>query len=203
MQQFDVYQVKPFISFLGQKMTNIYWYQLTSIPGNAPAVVAQQLCEEWRDSVWQAHKQWTSQSLHMDGVQAVNWADLDSQNQIVIDEVGQNITDPLPTFVSVTYLSSPPKIGGQYGSKRFPGVCEENIDGNSIQQTLTQFDDLADALAATLVTASGDTFELVLPISAQIPKMGTANVPFSRYISGGAWSYSLGTQYSRKAGVGD
>lgn len=196
----DLLQVIDNQSYLGQQVLNVYYYRVAPVTGIADPYL-DNLNTLWEDSVLDAVR-----SIQTDYILHVSreWRNLTNGTDLFVDStvlpgsipVAEALTTP--SFTSAGFLLQRESLVTRNGYKRFAGLSEENIRGNTIIGLDTQIADIENQLAADLVAG---LITLAEPIIVKRPiTVPTGVYEFARI--GSAQFRGLGTQNTRKAGRG-
>lgn len=196
----DLLQLVDTQSYLGQQVLNVYYYRVVAITGLGDNYL-EALNGYWEegilskvtnlqvDDLLHTSREWRNMS---------NGSDLYANNTVVPG--GNVVTDSAltPSFVSAGFLLRRESLVTRNGYKRFAGLPEQDIQGNTWVGDPDFITELEAALAADLV---GGLVTLAEPIIVQRPIV--APVGAYNYSSiGSAQFRGIGTQNSRKAGRG-
>jgi hypothetical protein len=180
----------------GQDINNVYYFdQTVPLFGSCEDLVG-----AWETEVLATLEATLSNQLYMNGVRCFNLEDPEDFFEATMDSPGSISADPLPPFVTATYIYNRASRAVHNGYKRFAGIPETATpDGVTIS---SGYRTLANALAAALGGEIIGTATNYVPIifhktsGAGEPLAGTAftvaNVSFDK----------IGSQISRKVGHG-
>lgn len=175
----------------GEECLNVFHYRHSTSTGSNPNL--QGIITSFVNSVLEQINDVLSASFSWDKVIIQNLSNVSEYLDLNLSPNinGQIAEDPMPSFVNVTYKAVRPYPPLRHGYKRFAGVPEGQVAGNSPSAGyLTLLENRALALAATLTDSAGNTY-----------------VPIIRYAVGGGysdyqasdWRFArVGTQNTRK-----
>lgn len=126
----DLYQVTTSADFLGQVCDNVYWY--TQVAGSA-SNSAELLAEALLGGVTQVVRGAQHQDYNVSRIRSVNWTNpIDFYADDGIVQPGLvTVGEPAPSFVQFSFTLVQPYPGVKSGSKRFAGVPEFYMNGNT------------------------------------------------------------------------
>lgn len=170
----DLWQIRAIGSLFGQPCENVFWYQQTSTGTTSDAFYAaqgmytQKLGASIRN-VQHSEFTWTE-------MVATNWTTgLEQDNYVPIGGTGLYTTgDCMPSWVAwkFTYQKNSPLYSS--GAKRFAGVPEELVDGNTTSIGSPAIADMESSLQTGLVNASWTAKPVVLVTQLNKVKLNTA-----------------------------
>lgn len=197
IQNFDTYFARAVQRYLGQTVINTFWYVLGS--GNGGQVAAS-LIQSMRTFFWEPLAQVMSEEWALDSLEVMNWRVPDEDFAVnQADIVGIDQDSMIPSFVAVAMRSPKGAPGQRYSYSRLTGFGESKIDGNLVVPDTN----MASALAfrGTIQQETNGDLYPVQVSSENMPKLGAGNPSTNRNLDG-IWTYQIGTQNSRKPGVG-
>jgi hypothetical protein len=196
----DLLQLVDNQSYLGQQVLNVYYYRVTATLGLADPYLAD-LNSYWEDNVLDPIIQ-----IQGDGLvhQSREWRNISNGTDLFVESTavpGANSvaeSSELPSYVSLGFLLQRESLATRNGYKRFAGLTENFVEGNTWTGSTTSIDNIETALA-------GDLNIGILAVAEPVIVKRPIVVPVGSYIysSIGAASFrGLGTQNTRKAGRG-
>lgn len=197
----DLWQVVDRQSYLGQTILNVYYYRVTSVTGiNDDGYAA--FAVWFQTTVLGPIADVQSVDLNHNLLQIRNLSNNLDLFELPIDIDGEATggAGSMPSYVTITYKLIRESLATRHGFKRFAGVPESQVTGNTWLTAGGSFDTaIAAALAADWVDGIVTMAEPVIVKRPISPPVGTSYI----YSSIGAAQFSrLGTQNTRKAGSG-
>jgi hypothetical protein len=196
----DIYQVKLSFDFLGELQLNVFWYQVPS--SSVEAANAEDLLDEFDSIVVQPIREIVDDSVGAALIEATNWRDpTDHFTNTYPSGFGLlNGVILMPSFVCITFRSPKPTPGLRYAYKRIGAQTTSHVQGNTAVDASSHLSDVAGALAASLEGEDG----LYAPVQVRtstLPPLGSGQPNAIRSLYG-TWTFAVGSQNTRKAGVG-
>jgi hypothetical protein len=196
----DLIQVVDNQSYLGQQVLNVYYYRITSVtPLLDPYMGAM---SEWFDAnvVAAVRELQVNTLLHVsrEWRNLSNGTDLFTETTVIPGDQATSDATSTPSYVSAGFMLQRESLLTRNGYKRFAGIPEGSISGNTYTEGSTFIDAVEAALAADIVVGIATIAE---PVIVKRP----IEVPVGEYVYssiGSAQFRSLGTQNTRKAGRG-
>jgi len=196
----DLIQVIDDQSYLGQQILNVYYYRITAISGLFDGYL-NDLNTWFEDNVMEAVR-----FIQNNGVShnAREWRNLTNGVDLFTDStvfVGQNGTVAerrMPSYVSAGFMLQRESLLTRNGYKRFAGIDDGDVEGNTWTIDTDLINAVESALAADITLGLATVAE---PIILKRP----IDVPVESYVYSSIGSASfrgLGTQNTRKAGRG-
>lgn len=196
----DVYQLNALGNMGGTACRNTYWYRLTS--WDEVSQLAEDAITEFLAGILAEVVTFQMSTFNWSLVECFNWKDpLSDYSSAAIDVDGVvTAGTAIPLFATLTMRSPKAWPGSRYGYKRYSGISNGAVGFGGLVNP---------ALYVTLGNLLGSDFEVAgglltptLVIRAAIPPVGTGNPSVSRDLRG-EWTAHLGSQNSRKGGVGE
>jgi hypothetical protein len=196
----DLLQLVDNQSYLGQQILNVYYYRVTATLGLADPYLSD-LNSYWEDNVLDPIIQ-----IQGDGLvhQSREWRNISNGTDLFVESTavpGANSvaeSSELPSYVSLGFLLQRESLATRNGYKRFAGLTENFVEGNTWTGSTTSIDNIETALA-------GDLNIGILAVAEPVIVKRPIVVPVGSYIYSSIGSASfrgLGTQNTRKAGRG-
>lgn len=200
----DVFYTRSVGSIFGQQCINTYWYQVTFFGDTEPRA---EHINNWVIDILDPYVrnlqcdlftwEFTETMLYKDP--AADYAIDDSPF------AGAIVGESEPPFVSASFRSQKGAPSQRYGFKRFSGVSVQNVF-NQNPANPAIWDAIATqlglpALVGTSVVSPALVKRQVDKVKVLPPLGGGVNPDVSRYLFGD-WTYFVGSQNSRKVGVG-
>lgn len=187
-------------SYLGQQVLNVYYFRITAALGLFDPYLPD------LDSFWESDTLVTVRAIQLDGLLHVsrewrnltNGTDLFANNTVLNGSIGGAATSYTPSFLSAGFMLQRESLATRNGYKRFAGISEANVSGNSLVGLDTQVINLQNSLAQDLSVG-------LVPVAEPVIVRRPINPPVASYVYssiGSATFRSVGTQNSRKAGRG-
>jgi len=186
--------------YLGQQVLNVYYYRVNGVTPLAdpyleamsnwfettvlPAVIAIQ-----SDALSHVSREWRN---------LTNGADLYTNTSVVPGGISTPSAGNSPSYVSAGFILRRESLVTRNGYKRFAGIPESQIMGNTWVQSPTEIAALEEALASDIFVSLVTIAEPVIvkrPIVVPVTEYDYASI-------GSAQFRGLGTQNTRKAGRG-
>lgn len=196
--QFDVLS-----TYLGQNCHNVYYYKVNSLTGLGGNYL--EVLSEWiRDNVIAHVLDLQAESVQYVSITAKNLTNVLDFHVLPLTDNG-NVPDSaatlLPSWVCMSFKLNRETLATRNGWKRYPGLQEGQVNGNSVSLTAGDVTQVEDALAA-------DIFLGVVNVAQPVIVKRPLTVPLpATHISSGIGSAQLraflGSQGSRKPGVGE
>jgi hypothetical protein len=198
--QGDLLQLVDNQTYLGQQILNVYYYRVTpalGITGNYLELlndywednVLPPICAIQNDGLSHVSREWRNLS---------NNVDLFTASNVIPGTNAEPGTAQEPSFVSAGFILRRESLVTRNGYKRFAGLSENLISGNTWVGGATLLNNIATALAGDLnigIISSAEPVIVKRPID---PPVGVY-----QYSSIGSAAFrSIGTQNTRKAGRG-
>jgi len=196
----DLLQLIDNQNYLGQQVLNVYYYRVAPITGLADPYL------EDLNEIWEAEVLPTILAIQTDYIlhNSREWRNITNNTDLFVDSTvipgGIPIAVGLttPSFTSAGFMLQRESLTTRNGYKRFAGLSDENIQGNTLIGLATETAAIEDALAQDLV---GGVVTLAEPVIVKRPlTIPAVDYEFSRI--GSASFRGLGTQNTRKAGRG-
>jgi hypothetical protein len=198
----DLIQIVANQRYLEQKCINVYFYRVTAPAG---------LADGYLDAF---HTAFLAQVLDdVRGVQAnllnyesiiyrnlSNGIDLLEESVDLDGEVATTSATAMPSFVALTWLLRRESLATRNGYKRFAGVNDATVDGNSVNISSTLLDAVSDALSEDLMAGIAVLGE---PVIVRKPLLVPAGTGYTYASIGDASFLGVSTQNTRKRGRGD
>ena len=203
IQQNDIYQVRIQGEVFDQQCENVFWYAANII--GVEDQLAQGLGLSVQTNIIGNVIGIQSNVFEWTHIQVVNWrVPLEDQYEADLATVGLVNAEAYPSYVSASFTSPDPGIGLRPASKRFAGISANHINRNNPDFLLDWV-----AVAIALGTSIGVGTAVLNPVLVRrqinkvnvFPPMGTGNPIAPRTVLG-QWTFDIGTQNSRKKGVG-
>lgn len=195
----DLWEVRVKQTYLGQKISNVFWYRGDpALNGTAAGVAAD--FDTACTALWRAA---VNASLIFNSIEVINHNDVaDFHERSLSDVVGTFAGDPEPSFLALRVRMVRETRETRNGDKRYAGLVEGGLSGNTVAQaTIDAFNPF---IGQTHVTFSG----VYVPVI--VSKQFTGDPPVllnpTLWVTNGitdAEIVGLTTQNSRKPGVGD
>jgi hypothetical protein len=198
----DVYFLRDVQDLLGQQVINTYWY---SVVTDATSDNAEDLLLQWLTDVRPEILTIQSEQLTHVLVECFLWSDPQSSfgaNATPVVGDDQN-NQPLPSNVAVAYRSPYGGPGSRYSYKRFAGITEFYVNGNTISGGAI-FEAIEPVLGQNLTGVNGGIFQ---PVQVQhssggirtLPDLGTGTPIVNRSLQGN-WLFrpTVSSQNTRK-----
>lgn len=196
----DLIQVVDNQSYLGQQVLNVYYYRVTNVLGLADGYL-EGFSNWFDDTVVEAVRNVqidTLLHLSREWRNLTNGTDLFTETTVISGQMSLPDSNNSPSYVSAGFMLQRESLLTRNGYKRFAGIPDTMIDGNTWTQPLTEVEAIEAALAADIVISLVTAAE---PVIVKRPIV----VPVSSYVYssvGSAQFRGLGTQNTRKAGRG-
>lgn len=154
----DIYQAVASGVYLGQAVTNVYWYKL--IVNNGSPARAGVLSNRIADTLLPQVAAIQNDQMLWTGVNVINYRDpadsfLESVNVSGVLPTANNVA--LPSYMALAFRYQRVASGQRYGYKRFCGLNEGQVDGNTVTINQALLDDVRGMLARNLTSANSDT----------------------------------------------
>lgn len=196
----DLIQMIDDQSYLGQQVLNVYYYRITATLGLADGYLSDlndyftsdiliNIRAIQLDGLLHLSREWRNLS---------NGVDLFADNSVLNGTVGGAATVYTPSFLSAGFMLQRESLATRNGYKRFAGISEANVSGNSLVGLTTEVGNLETNLAQDLLIG-------IIPVAEPVIVKRPINPPVESYVYasiGSASFRSVGTQNSRKAGRG-
>lgn len=196
----DLIQMVDNQTYLGQQILNVYYYRITSPTGLADGYLAD-LNTYWETNVLPKITQIQNDELdHLsrEWRNMTNGVDLFTDSTVVPGQNAVGTTKLVPSFVSAGFLLQRESLVTRNGYKRFAGLNEDDISGNTWVGPSIYMTNLESALAGDLNIG---LFSVAEPVIVKRP----IQAPVASYVYSSIGSASfrgIGTQNTRKAGRG-
>lgn len=196
----DLIQLVDNQLYLGQQVLNVYYYRVTVALGIADPYL-NLLNDYWEDNVLEHVIQIQSDNLsHVsrEWRNLTNGADLFVDGSVIPGALAESDASDTPSYVSAGFLLHRESLVTRNGYKRFAGITEAQITGNTYVGNMTHIANVETALAADLnvgIISSAEPVIVKRPISVPVTSYLYASI-------GSASFRGLGTQNTRKAGRG-
>lgn len=198
----DLLQITDFQTYYGQQMLNVYYYRLTSITGMNDAGYDDMLTWFIADVQQKVIQVQNGRVVHvaLEVRNLTNGIDFRAVAQAVLGAASGTAELDVPSYVSLGFKLIRESLTTRNGYKRFGGLLESQIAGNTYTFTADSVrTNIQTALAADYVAGAVTMAE---PVIVKRP-LGTPPIASFAYASVGAAQYTqLGTQNTRKAGRG-
>lgn len=197
----DLIQITDFQTYLGQAVLNVYYYRIVAALGITDAGYTAML--EWfEENVVTPVSEIQSEFLLHDTLELRNLSNgLDIATLITgVNGTGTSADSALPSYVTVSYKLVRESLATRNGAKRFGGIVEEHVEGNTWELAGSSFDlAIAEALAMDYEAGLALVAE---PIIVKRPIDVPVGTTYTYSSIGSAIFTRLGTQNTRKAGRG-
>jgi len=198
----DLIQIIDEQSYLGEKVLNIYYYRIITIAGLGSDYL--ELVADWfEDNVIAAVVQEQIGQLSHDLISTRNLSNGIDFYEKPIDTVGTLTADAngqAPSYVSLGFKLIRESLVTRNGYKRFSGLADARIQGNTYFGDEEDIAAIEDALAADIVIGAVSVAE---PVIVKRP-LAAAPIASYEYSSiGSSQMVGLGSQNTRKPGRGD
>lgn len=196
----DLIQLVDNQSYLGQQVLNVYYYRVTAVLGIADPYL-EQLNAWWEDTVLAAVLKVQVDALTHNSREWRNLSnntDLFSANDVIPGEVSVSDAVSMPSFASLGFLLRRESLVTRNGYKRFAGLPDDAVSGNTWTGSVGDLTGIEVALASDLqigLVAVAEPVIVKRPITAPVASYDYASI-------GSAQFRGIGTQNSRKAGRG-
>ena len=196
----DLIQLVDNQLYLGQQVLNVYYYRVTAVAGLADGYLSD-LNDYWEPNVLDQVLNIQSDSLdHVsrEWRNLTNGADLFVDGSVIPGALAESDASDTPSYVSAGFLLHRESLVTRNGYKRFAGITEAQITGNTYIGNMTHIGLIETALAGDLnigVIAVAEPVIVKRPISVPVTSYQYASI-------GSASFRGLGTQNTRKAGRG-
>jgi len=196
----DLIQLVDNQSYLGQQVLNVYYYRVTATLGLADPYLAD-LDSYWEDNVLDPIIQVQVDALAHNSRE---WRNVSNGTDLFVNSTVVNgandVTDAtlLPSYVSLGFLLQRESLATRNGYKRFAGLQDTFVEGNTWTGSPTSIINIETALA-------GDLNIGLLSVAEPVIVKRPISVPVTSYVYSSIGSCSfrgLGTQNTRKAGRG-
>lgn len=187
--------------YLGETVLNVYLYRVTSITGLAGNYL-ELINEWWEDNVLEPITNIQVPSLVHNSRRwenLTNYTDLFTESTPIAGTVSTGGGVLLPSYVTLGFLLERESLTTRNGAKRFSGVPVTWVDGNERVGGDTPVTAVEEALAADVVLGAITCAE---PIIWGSPRENPPVVSYDYASIGGARFTRVGTQNTRKQGVG-
>lgn len=187
--------------YLGQECLNVYFYRSTSVApmDNSTYDV---ILDWFEDNIIQNVRNVQADDLVHTGLQIINMTNgIDFVDRPESVAGSQTVAGSalLPSYVSVGFKLIRESLVTRNGYKRFAGLFDDQVTGNTFNGDPGQIADIETALAADIVEGLATICE---PVIVRHP-IGSPPVASYTYSSiGAAQLVGVGTQNTRKAGRG-
>lgn len=196
----DLIQVVDNQLYLAQQVLNVYYYRITSITPLAdpylPTLsdwfednVIPAVCDIQADALIHVSREWRN---------LTNGTDLYTVTEAVPGSQATPTASLTPSYVSAGFMLQRESLVTRNGYKRFAGIPEHQITGNTWLEDSGVRTALASALASDITVGLATVAEPVIvkrPIDVPVAEYEYSSI-------GSAVFRSLGTQNTRKAGRG-
>lgn len=196
----DLIQCVDNQSYLGQQILNVYYYRVTSVTPLAGDYLSS-MNDSWEGGVLDNVKIiQTPELLHL----SREWRNLTNGTDLFVDGSVVPGVDPAstasltPSFTSLGFLLQRESLVTRNGYKRYGGISEGNISGNTYVGGMGTIHDIEVGLAADLTAG-------IITIAEPVIVKRPIAVPVTTYLYssiGSAIFRGVGTQNTRKAGRG-
>jgi len=184
----------------GQQILNVYYYRVTNALGLADGYLSD-MNDSWETTVLDKVKVIQSQYLQhtsREWKNLTNGVDLFVDGSVVNGTHSGSATSQLPSFISAGFILRRESLVTRNGYKRFAGLHDDQVDGNTYVGDTGDMDDIEVALASDLTYLLGTYAEPVI-----VKRPITPPVTSYLYASIGSASFrGIGSQNTRKAGRG-
>jgi len=196
----DLIQVIDNQSYLGQQVLNVYYYRWSSAPvlsgpylsqlnDSFQTTVMDFVADLQNDMLTHLSREWKNLSNNVDIF--VDGDTFDGSNAVTEDTA-------LPSYVSLGFLLQRDSLVTRNGYKRFAGLRDADVAGNSYTGGAPTIAAVETALASPLEVGIIEVAFPIIPKRPLVPPVGS--YVYSSIIS--ARFRTVGTQNSRKAGRG-
>lgn len=196
----DLIQCVDNQSYLGQQILNVYYYRVTSVTPLEGGYLSF-MNDSWEGGVLNNVKIiQTPELLHL----SREWRNLTNGTDLFVDGSVVPGVDPAstasltPSFTSLGFLLQRESLVTRNGYKRYGGISEGNISGNTYVGGMGTIHDIEVGLAADLTAG-------IVTIAEPVIVKRPIAVPVTTYLYssiGSAIFRGVGTQNTRKAGRG-
>lgn len=197
----DLLQIIDKQSYLSQELLNVYYYRWFSVPSVDNSVYPA-LVESFANTIIGEVKELQGELLVHTSVQIKNLSnnvDFYEEPFSVTGQRAQTFATALPSYVSVGFKLIRDSLVTRNGFKRFGGLGDGQVNGNSWAGDPADITAVENALSAFLKIGLVDVAAPIIPKRPIVPPVGTLYL----YSSVASAQYSLvGTQNTRKAGRG-
>jgi len=196
----DLLQLVDNQLYLGQQVLNVFYYRVTAPLGLADGYLSD-LNGYWEEHILDEIIQIQSDNLsHVsrEWRNLTNGADLFVDGSVVPGALAESDASDTPSYVSAGFLMHRESLVTRNGYKRFAGITEAQITGNTYVGNMTHIANIEVALAADLNIG-------ILSVAEPIIVKRPISVPVTSYLYASIGSASfrgLGTQNTRKKGRG-
>jgi len=184
---------------LGQQCVNVFWYQVPA--SGMESNNAAELRDLFNNNIVPFINNIISANVDDYRLDVINWRDPQDSSFLSDTDFGESsLGTMLPSFVTMTFRSQRTAPGKRYSYKRFAGITSTHIVGNTPVDNGSDLSNIADALAVTL-EINQRVYAPVQVKTSTLPHMGTGQPTVSMGL-GVSWDFFVGSQNSRKPGVG-
>lgn len=191
----DVFQLTLKASYLGQSISNVFFYYMSVATSSNPYAAA--LANLFVDEVLSSIAAFQSDQLVYSEIYCVNVGTPLDMVVLPLSETGAidaELDTLLPSYIAAKFRFTRSGAGQRYGYKRFAGLNDTLVNGNIASAAMTAFGlTCASNLDDPLIGGSGTTLN---PFVASRPI--TLGVIPSGYIPQGCQFSGITTQNSRK-----
>lgn len=194
----DIYYARLMGAYLGEQWNAYHWYRLDGDENffDVTEVLATLLRFHWNALAQALSDEWVCYNI-----ETMLYRDPTSEYYVdVADIEGQNVGQPVASFLVISFQSPSGAPSTRKGGKRVSGLVEEQVVGNTIPAK-AEFDAFGLALGLGLGTGNAVLNPVIVKSEGRPPLGGGVNPTVTRTTLG-LWSYKLGTQDSRKPGSG-
>ncbi len=196
----DLIQCVDNQTYLGQQVLNVYYYRITALLGiedpylnllndSFNTLVLTPVLDIQNDNLLHVSREWRNMT---------NGVDLFTDTEVIPGENSASDAALSPSFISAGFLMQRESLVTRNGYKRFAGLDENAISGNTWVGGSTATDAVCAGLAADLTAGLATVAEPVIvkrPIQAPVESYLYSSI-------GSASFRGIGTQNTRKAGRG-
>lgn len=193
----DLIRIVDNQTLFGQALMNVYYYRVTTVTPQTNDVYEVML--DWfEDNIIANVGALQSDELNHNMLQLVNLSNnIDIVERPIDIDGGQSATseDTEPSYVTVGYKLVRESLVTRHGYKRFSGIVNGNIDGNTYTADPEYVHDIEEALAADMMSGVATIAEPVI-VKHPIPAPPISSYEYSSI--GAAQLRGVGTQNTRK-----
>ena len=197
MEVNDLVQIVDKQVYVGEECLNVFYYKCATV-GTDPDLSLEDLLDWFRLTLLGAVTDIQAVSLQHLAREARNLSngvDFFVDTEVVTGQLSLDTTDQVNSFTSMGFVLQRSDLNTRNGYKRFAGLTEAQIEGNSYVGSMTPVHAVEDVLHQVVNTLNGDTFTPVI-VKRPIPDPGTTDAIVS--VISDATFRGIGTQNSRK-----
>lgn len=199
MGQGDLFQITSYQTLLNEDILNVYYYRQTVIGTMAPSDLIDLLNAFKTNVIDQVRKEQVDTLVHtlLEVRNLSNNLDIATIIPGVSGMVAAAAAAILPTYVTVGYKLVRESLVTRHGYKRFSGLSEAQVTGNTyVPASAANVTAIQTALAMDL---GGPDFPIVEPVIVKRPFVPPVGTAYQYSSIGSAVLRGLGSQNSRKA----